>query len=279
MTAMLPAERQEMKARVRAHWEREVCGTRFAQGDDRRAYFAELERYRYEQDYMLRDFAQFPSGRGKRVIEVGVGAGSDFLNWVRSGAEACGYDITQAAVDLVHERLGLEGLAADVSVGDAEALPAPSGAFDIFYSWGVLHHTPDTEKAIAEAYRVLKPGCVLKIMLYHFPSVASLLVWTVHGPLARDFRSIRAVCADHIESPNTNLFTTAEARAMVGRYFQPSTVSIRTFLGSGDLLSNTALSEQYGDKWKIAMRLYPRWFVRRLLGHSFGTVMTIEAVK
>jgi len=69
------------------------------------------------------------------VLEVGVGAGTDFVNWVRADAQACGVDLTPAGVALTRERLALEGLQADVRVADAEALPFPDGMFDIVYSW------------------------------------------------------------------------------------------------------------------------------------------------
>lgn len=269
-----------LKELVRDHWEREVCGSRYGTAlDDRRRYFAEIEAARYQQDYMLRDFARFEEARGRKVLEVGIGAGTDFVQWARAGAPAYGRDLTQASVDMVRERLELEGLHGDIAVGDAESLGFPDDFFDVYYSWGVLHHTPDTQKALAEAHRVLKPGGVLKIMLYHFPSVGAMLVWLLYGPLRLNFQGPRALNAQHVESPGTKFYTVEEARQMVGRYFDPATIRIRTFLGSGDLLTHRFSEKYQGWRWKVAGILYPRWFVRHFLGHRWGGVMTIEAVK
>ena len=81
-------------------------------------------------------------------------------------------DITDRAVEITRARLALNGLDAEVKQADAEALPFEDESFDVVVSFGVLHHTPDTEKAIEEAHRVLKPGGRLLLMLYHRDSFA-----------------------------------------------------------------------------------------------------------
>jgi len=269
-----------LKERVRQHWEQEVCGTRYgAHGADRKKYFAEIERTRYEQDYMLRDFAEFETAKGKKVLEVGLGAGTDFVQWARHGAVLFGRDLTEASVELVRERLALEGLAADVAVGDAEALDFPDSFLDIFYSWGVLMATPNTEKAIAEAYRVLKPGGAFKIMLYHARSVAVFLVWLLYGPLKLRLIGSREAFFHNVESPGMKVYSVGEARDMVAAYFKNHPIEIRTWLGSGDLLTQKFSQKYAGTKWELARRLYPRWLVRHVLGHRFGTVMAIRTTK
>jgi len=270
-----------LKELVRQHWEREVCGTRYGSDDarDRRRYFDAIDQARYQQEYMLHEFARFPEARGKRILEVGCGAGSDFMHWVRHGALAHGRDLSAAAVELVLERLALEGLLADVAQGDAEALEFPDNFFELYYSWGVLHHTPDPEAAVGEAYRVLMPGGVLKIMLYHYPSVTALLVWTLYGPLRLNFQGPRASYARHVESPGTRVFTRREALAMVSRHFPAGSVKISTHLGAGDLLLQKLSGRYQGAGWKTVQKIYPRWFVRRVLGDRLGTVMMVQAVK
>lgn len=271
---------EELKSRVRAHWEQEVCGSRYGTeyAADRRKFFDEIERTRYEQDYMLKGFARFPEAKGKKVLEVGLGTGTDFIQWARNGADATGRDLTQASVDLVTERLALEGLKANVARGDAENLEFPDNTFDLFYSWGVLMATPDTPRAIGEAYRVLKPGGTMRIMLYQYRSIAVFLVWLVHGPLKGKFVGPRRAAYDNVESPGQKFYTPKEARAMVGKFFREP-ITIKKYLGSGDLLSHR-LSKKY-DKpiWRFLVAIYPTWFVRHVLGHAFGSVMTIEATK
>src|SRR5262245_1079416 len=157
MSANFSVPPVELKALVKSHWEREPCGTRGASTDDRREFFKQVERERYELEPYIPSFAQFELGRGKRVLEVGVGAGTDFVRWVRAGAAATGIDLTEHAIALVGERLQLEGLSAELKVADAEHLPFDSSTFDIVYSYGVIHHTPNTIKEVREIHRVLKP--------------------------------------------------------------------------------------------------------------------------
>ncbi len=271
-----------LKQDVKSHWESEVCGSRYGADSalDRRKFFDEIDRTRYELEPTLMDFAQFEQARGKKVLEVGLGTGADFSRWVRAGATAFGRDLTQASVKLVRERLSLAGLEANVAVGDAEDLREfPDNSFDIFYSWGVLHHTPAPEKAFAEAHRVLKPGGQLKLMLYHYPSVAAILLWMLYGPLRLNFQGPRQCVAQHCESPGTKMYTANEIRTLLGKVFKNHPIDIRLFLGAGDLLTHKFSSKYAGMKWEIARALYPRWFVKRVFGNRFGTEMLISTVK
>lgn len=273
-------ESVDLKQRVRQHWEHEVCGSRYSGEDDLSAFFEEVDRRRYEQEPHLKPFANFDSSRGKRVLEVGLGTGADFANWVRAGAEAHGRDLTDAAVAMTLDRFKrTDGSPLDVKVGDAEALDFPDNYFDIYYAWGVLHHTPNPSSAFAEAYRVLKPGGSLKVMLYHWPSVGAVLVWLLYGPLRGRLPRPRAVYASDVESPGTQMFTVSQAREIVRQSFGDVPVEIRTYLGSGDLLSQEFSEKYQGPLWRLVQRIYPRWFVRLLFRNRFGTVMTVHAVK
>ncbi|MCY4564670.1 MAG: hypothetical protein OXE40_09345, partial [Gammaproteobacteria bacterium] len=99
----------ELKHQVREHWEQETCGTRYGHGEDREAYFDEIYRSRYERTDYLREFAGFAEARGKRILEIGVGAGSDFRSWLENGAAVTGIDLTEAAVRLTAEHLKVKG--------------------------------------------------------------------------------------------------------------------------------------------------------------------------
>jgi ubiquinone/menaquinone biosynthesis C-methylase UbiE len=134
----------ELKQAVGRFWNAAPCGTEGLDQANRRAFFATLERERDRLEPFIPDFAGFADARGLRVLEIGVGAGTDFVRWLRAGARAQGIDLTQAGVDLTRERAALEGCQADVRVGDAEHLPFEDATFDRVYSYGVLHHTPDT---------------------------------------------------------------------------------------------------------------------------------------
>ena len=194
------------KDQVRTFWEAEACGERYAEDQDRIRYALEPE---------ILPFADFPSAAGKRVLEIGVGMGSDFLRWVRAGAIATGVDLTERAVAITGQRLLDAGLTAELHVADAENLPFPDGQFDIVYSWGVLHHTPDPTKALAEAQRVLAPHGELRLMLYHRRSWVALAAWARHGLLRGKPRTTFRQAVAKIESPGTQAFTPAEVRAML----------------------------------------------------------------
>ena len=102
-----------------------------------------------------------------KVLEIGCGIGTDGAQFARAGADYTGIDLTQAAIDLARERFASSGLPGDFRVSDAENLDFPDDSFDLVYSHGVLHHTPDIEAAVREIHRVLKPGGRAMVMLYH----------------------------------------------------------------------------------------------------------------
>lgn len=202
----MAVDHSSTKAAVRAFWEAEACGER---------YGTEQERLRYSMEPEILTFADFQSGAGRRVLEIGVGMGADLVRWARAGAEVAGVDLTDRAVAITRQRLAEEGLVADLRVGDAEALPFDDASFDIVYSWGVLHHTPDTEQALAEAQRVLVPGGSLKVMLYHRRSWVAAAAWVRFCLLrGRPWRKLGAAVAQ-VESPGTHAFTRQEVRRIL----------------------------------------------------------------
>jgi SAM-dependent methyltransferase len=203
---------EDVKARVKEHWEEEPCGTSTAGAEPNTVeFFAEVERERYRLEPYIPAFAEFERWSGRRVLEVGVGLGTDFIRFVRAGADAVGVDLTEAAVDAVGRRLANEGLHAEVRVADAEALPFPDESFDLVYSYGVLHHTPDTERAVAEVRRVLRPDGEARIMLYSRRSWLALGAWLRWGlGRGRPWHSISRVLAEHLESPGTKAYTRGE---------------------------------------------------------------------
>ena len=159
---------QDLKTRVHDFWQANPCGTKFAQAEvGTREFFDAVERHRYETESHIRDCIGFDRWRGRDVLEVGCGLGTDAINFARAGARYTGIDLTEASIELVRRRFEIEGLNADLKVADAEDLPFADESFDLAYSHGVLHHTPDTRRAIDELHRVLKPNGAAMVMLYH----------------------------------------------------------------------------------------------------------------
>ncbi len=271
-----------LKVAVKRHWEAETCGTRYSTESDGLAYCLQLERTRYQMEPYIIDLADFQSSRGKRVLEIGVGAGIDFANWVKAGAIATGIDLTERSVSLTKERLTLLGYGENqfqLLMADAEGLPFQQDSFDIVFAYGVLHHTPDTGKAFQEVYRVLAGGGQLKCMIYHVPSWTAINLWLYYGLLQmHPWKSLRDVVYENLESPGTKVYTVEQARGLL-KEVGFKNIDIKLFVDSGDLLT-LKLSKKYGHnslvRWAIAV--YPRSIIKRL-GDRLGTTMCITAVK
>jgi ubiquinone/menaquinone biosynthesis C-methylase UbiE len=201
---------------VRRFWEADPCGSKQATAPaGTPAFFAQVDARRARLEPFIADFADFEGARGRDVLEIGVGLGSDFVRFARAGARVTGVDLTQSAIDLVRQRMEGEAFDCELRVADAEALPFADASFDRVYSWGVLHHTPDTERAIAEARRVLRPGGELCVMLYARRSWVAIGLWLRYAALRGRLRSSLAdVIANHMESDGTKAYSVAELRAM-----------------------------------------------------------------
>jgi SAM-dependent methyltransferase len=201
------------KDAVRSFWDGSPCGSKHALAPEgTQEYFAQVEERRQELEPFIADFADFEGAKGKRVLEIGVGLGTDFVRFVRAGASVTGVDLSPHSVELVRRRLAQEGLEGRLETGDAEHLPFADASFDRVYSWGVLHHTPETRDAAAEAMRVLAPGGELCAMLYSRRSWFAFGLWLRFGLIPP--RSLDHVLAHHLESHGTQAFTVAQLREM-----------------------------------------------------------------
>jgi ubiquinone/menaquinone biosynthesis C-methylase UbiE len=158
------------KLRAREQWGQDPCGAEYDREHElgTREFFDEVERYRYQEyaPWMPR-LMEFEKFRGARLLEVGCGMGTDLLQFARGGARCTGIDLTPRSVEITRHRFKLYGADGSFMISDGEHLPFRTESFDVVYSNGVLHHTPDTAGAIREVHRVLRPGGTAKIMLYH----------------------------------------------------------------------------------------------------------------
>lgn len=268
----------ELKGAVHDFWDAESCGERYFDGDGEQARFDAHARTRYRLEPFLFEFARFHEGRGKRVLEIGVGLGADFLQWLQAGAKVTGIDLTPRAIERAGRRSKLAGFPdADLRVGDAEALPFDDDTFDIVYSWGVLHHSPDTARAVQEVRRVLKPGGVARVMVYHDPSWVGLMLWARHA-LARGKPWIppREVVFEHLESPGTKVYSVEEGRRLFADYQEVS--RCESVLCPADLLTIDPSEKHQGLLDRAVWRLWPRWLIRAV-GDRMGSFLLIEGRK
>lgn len=248
--------RVEQKKEVRQFWDADPCGSRYL---EQRQDFEAHARARYALEPHIRDFAGFKSTQGMRVLEIGVGMGADYLEWLKAGAHATGVDLSPTSIARARLRCELAGYNADLQVADAENLPFPDNSFEVVYSYGVMHHSPDTPRCIREAWRVLKPGGQAKIMLYHHPSVTGLLLWLRYGVL--EGKSLRRSVFDHLESPGTKTYTREEACSLMRGF---GNVDTRLVFSPGDLLLHQPSVRFQSTPYEFVWRVYPRWLIKRL---------------
>jgi ubiquinone/menaquinone biosynthesis C-methylase UbiE len=267
------------KEDVKQYWNVASCGEAYLGATEDPYSAVRASRYVLIPD--LPKYADFSSAAGKDVLEIGVGLGTDFVNWLRNRPRTLtGVDLTPRAIAHTRAHIVRSGLGAIPGVrlleADAEALPFPDDSFDLVYSWGVLHHSPDTQTAINEVHRVLRKGGRACLMIYHAPSLVGMMLWMRYALMAgKPFRSLRDVYAKHLESPGTKAYSCREAKRLCSRF---SSVLTRVELTHGDLLEG-AVGQQHGGRFlALAKRLWPRWLLK-ILGRRLGCNLIIIAHK
>lgn len=220
----------DYKQRAREQWSANPCGASAARDQEfgTREYFDAIEKHRYEIECpWIKRAIGFDRYKGQRLLEVGFGTGTDLLQFARAGAQVTGVDLTPRSIEIARRRFEVYGLTGEFAIGDGESLSFPDSSFDVVYSFGVLHHTPDTQRAVREIHRVLKPGGKAIVMLYHR---ASLYYWGSlffkHGILGGEFfkESMAEIMSRRVEYSETDgrplvkTYTRDEARRMFGDF-------------------------------------------------------------
>ena len=153
---------------VKDFWEGHVNNEYYT--DEARAsdeYFAEIEERRYATHYHLAELFASLAGSSGKLLEVGCGIGVDSIQLAKAGFDVTAVDLTENALAVAREYAQHAGVYDRLPArANAESLDFPDATFDVVYSFGVLHHTPDIEQAVSEVHRVLKPGGKALIMLY-----------------------------------------------------------------------------------------------------------------
>ena len=181
-----------------------------------KAFFDDLDDYRFDKlNYLpkLVDFSGFP---GKRLLEVGCGIGTDLTRFARGGARVTGVDLSQTAIDLARKNLELHGVKAEeLLVANGEALPYADATFDVVYGHGVIQYTADAALLVREMHRVLKPGGTGIFMVYNRVSWLNAMSKVLKQPL------------EHEDAPVLKKFSIAEFRALLSPFSQTTIVPER----------------------------------------------------
>lgn len=210
---------------VRAYWNRQPCNIRHSTKPvGSREYFDEVEARKYFVEPHIPGFADFARWRGKKVLEIGCGIGTDTINFARNGAEVTVAELSDASLEVARQRAEVFGLSDRIAFhhGNAEELTSfvPVEPHDLVYSFGVIHHSPRPERILEQACSYLRPGGTLKLMVYNLLSWKVL--WMVLKYGRGDLRAARRLIAAHSEaqfdSPVTYAYTRRELLEMLPRH-------------------------------------------------------------
>jgi ubiquinone/menaquinone biosynthesis C-methylase UbiE len=284
--------------RVRAYWNNKPCDSDLSDRERlSREYFLDIERQRYELQPHILDIISKIDWRGKRVLEIGSGVGTDARKIIRMGGDYTGINVDRVSTEATSQALRVFSLAGVALQCDATSLDFPDNTFDVVYSFGVLHHIPEVEKAVAEIRRVLKPGGELLVMLYNrasinyvveimfmrklglyilsVPGAISLLRWMGfqreklerHKQLRRQRRRMTGEewlsrNTDGPDNPYSRVYSAAEAAELLGAF----------------RIENNEVDFFDHRHWGALGRLLPR-NLRRALGRHWGWHRIVYAKK
>lgn len=180
------------------------------------AFFDDLDEYRFDKLRYLPELVDFSGFRGKQLIEIGCGIGTDLVRFARGGARVTGVDLAPTAIDLARKNLALHGVTAeDLRVANGEALPYPDASFDVVYGHGVVQYTADAPQLIRECHRVLRPGGTAIFMVYNRVSWLNALSKVMKVPL------------EHEDAPVLKKYSIGEFRALLQPFIATRIVAER----------------------------------------------------
>lgn len=181
-----------------------------------RAFFDDLDEYRFDKLRYLPQLVDFNGFRGQSLLEVGCGIGTDLVRFARGGALVTGVDLSATAIDLARRNFQEHGLEpVELRVANAEALPYPDASFDHVYGHGVVQYTADPARLICECYRVLKPGGTAIFMVYNRVSWLNALSKVMKVPL------------EHEDAPCLRKLSIGEFRALLAPFAEARIVPER----------------------------------------------------
>lgn len=205
-------------SRVREFWDARPCNLRHSASEvGTRQYFDEVESRKYMVEPHIPRFAEFERWKGKKVLEIGCGIGTDTINFARHQAYVTAVELSEKSLDIARRRAKVYGLQDRIRfhVGNVEELTSfvPVEPYDLIYSFGVIHHTPHPERVIEQMRYYVHEGSMVKIMVYHRYAWKVLCILLTYGK--GQFWRLPELIALHSEaqtgSPVTYTFTKRQA--------------------------------------------------------------------
>lgn len=264
------------KLRAVAQWSKHPIGTQgVAHPEGSKQFFDAIAKHRYEvYAPWLKSTFGFEQYKGKRVLEIGTGTGTDHVELAKAGAILSGVDITPKSIALTKKNLVVNGYSSELRLGDAERLPFADDSFDAVFSIGVLHHTPNIQQAVNEIHRVLRPGGKASIAVYHKNSLFYWLGIIILNRILRGKFLTRTLEEQLSEvefggaesRPLVRVLTRKEMRELFGNFRH-----VHMFTRHGGVTPGTRLSK--------VLNIGPIKKIFDFLSRRFGWYLIVEAVK
>jgi ubiquinone/menaquinone biosynthesis C-methylase UbiE len=166
---------------VKAYWDARPCNIRHSKKPvGSKEYFDEVETRKYHVEPHIPAFAQFPRWKGKRVLEVGCGIGTDTINFARAGAQVTAVDLSTESLGVAEKRAEVFGFKDRITFhqADVERLAETVSVerYDLVYSFGVIHHTPQPARAVAQIRKFMGADSELRLMVYATNSWKQIMI-------------------------------------------------------------------------------------------------------
>jgi 2-polyprenyl-3-methyl-5-hydroxy-6-metoxy-1,4-benzoquinol methylase len=219
---------------VKEYWDRRPCNVRHSPKPvGTKEYFDEVEARKYFVEPHIPAFAQFDRWPEKKVLEVGCGIGTDTINFARRGAQVTAVDLSEKSLEIARGRSIVYGVEDQVRFisGNAEELSlfVPVEPYDLIYSFGVIHHTPQPELVLQQLRKYARVGTTLKFMVYH--RYAWKVMWILLAEGKGQFWKLPELVARNSEAqtgcPITYTYTRREVRELCERHgFRVTDISV-----------------------------------------------------
>ena len=239
---------------IRDYWNERIHDLEIAQHTvGTKGFFKDLEEYRFDKLRYLPEVIDFSSYKGKRILEIGCGVGTDLVRFAQGGAEVIGVDLSKTAIELAKKNFEHHHLEGDLRIMNGEALEFSENSFDVIYAHGVLQYTANDNRMVSESYRVLKPGGEFIAMVYNRRGWLNVM--------SRFFN----VKLEHEDAPVLRKYTVGEYRKMLSNFSEvkiiPERFPVKSRLHKGvkGFLFNTFFVGIFNS--------LPRSLVRRLGWH------------